>query len=136
MATRTILGNKPQDGEAFRYRATFLQEDKVTPVDLTSANTTVSLVYYRTDTNVSINSRGTTATPQVVINAGVGQNQHTGTAAGVLTFKAVPADTTLGGSANVTVVARYIVSYQDADTDTRTGIHEVQFEVEPLQTVS
>lgn len=132
MATRLALGARVQDGETYTYRATILQEDGSTPVDLTDANTNVNLTLYRADTNASLNSR----LNQAVIAAGVASNNHTGTAAGVLEFKSVAADSTLAASADVTVVARYSVTYNDGAAVARTGVYEVSFTVEPLVTVS
>ena len=135
MATRTILGTKAQDGETFTYTATFLQEDGATPVDFTDAvgaGTDVVASLYRNDTKAAINSRNA----QAVITTGASvQAQWAGSAAGVLTFKGIAADTTLAGSSDIIVVLRVNVSYQDAATVTRTGIHEVTFTVEPLDTV-
>lgn len=131
MATRTILGTKVQDGETFTYSATILDEDGTTPVDLTAATTDVLCTLYRTDTNVSLNSR----LAQSVITAGVASNNHTGTAAGVLTFEGQIADSTLGASADVPVVIRYAIGYTGTG-GARDGVHEVQFTVEPLVTVT
>jgi membrane-bound lytic murein transglycosylase len=132
MATRTQLGALVQDAETFTYSTTILQEDGVTPVDLTDANTDAFVTLYRADTNAAINSRNA----QQVITAGVASNNHTGTALGVLTFKSVAADSTLGESANVSVVLRYRIQYNDGAAVARDGTHEVQFTVEPLVTVT
>jgi len=132
MATRSIIAAKVQDSETFTYSATILQEDGVTPVALDAATTTVLLSLYNSGTNVSIAGR----LAQSVITAGVASNEHTGTALGVLTFKSLAADSTLGLLVNTPVVARYSVTYTDALTVVRTGIHEVQFTVEPLVVVT
>lgn len=129
---RTILGAQVQNAETFTYSATIVQEDGTTPVDLTDANTTVLFTLYRDDTDASLNSR----LNQSVITAGVASNNHTGTAAGVLTFKSVAADSTVGASVNVNLVMRYQVTYNDGAAVARTGIHEVQFVVTPLDTVT
>jgi len=132
MATRSIIAAKVQDSETFTYSATILQEDGVTPVALDAATTTVLLSLYNSGTNVSIAGR----LAQSVITAGVASNEHTGTALGVLTFKSLAADSTLGLLVNTPVVARYSVTYTDALAVVRTGIHEVQFTVEPLVVVT
>jgi len=132
MATRTILGARVQDAETFTYSTTIMQEDGVTPVDLTDVGTTVLVTLYRADTNVSLNSR----LAQSVVTAGVASLQHTGTSLGVLTFKSVAADSTLGETADIDMVLRYSVSYDDTLAVARTGVHEVQYKVEPLVTVT
>lgn len=131
MATRTILGTKVQNAETFTYSATFIDEDGVTPVDLTDAGADVLVTLYRADTNVSLNSR----LVQSVITAGVGSLQHTGTTLGVLTFEAIAADSTIGAAVDTIVVIRYLVTYTGTG-GARAGIHEVQFVVEPLVTVT
>lgn len=128
MATRTILGAKVQDAETFTYSTTILQEDGSTPVDLTDANTDVLLTLYRVSNLNAVNGRD----QQSVITAGVASNNHTGTAAGVMTYKSVAGDSTFGASVDETIVARYEVSYNDGAAVARTGVHEVQFVVEPL----
>ena len=132
MATRTILGTKVQDAETFTYSTTILQEDGVTAVDLTDAGTDVLFTLYNATTLASINSR----LAQSVITAGSASNNHTGTSGGVLTFKSVAADSTLGLSADQVVVMRYSISYDDGAAVARTGVHEVSFTVEPLVTVT
>ena len=132
MATRTILGAKVQNAETFTYTATILQEDGVTPVDLTDAATDVLVTLYRADTNASLNSR----LAQSVITAGVASLQHTGTALGVLTFKAIAADSTVGAAVDTTMVLRYDIGYNDGAAVARDGVHEVQYTVEPLVTVT
>lgn len=132
MATRTILGNKIKNGQTFTYSATILQEDGTTPVDLTSANTTVLCSHYRDDNDNALNGRDA----QSVITAGVASNNHTGDAAGLLTFKTTTADTTIGGqTADLNIVLRYEVQYQDGAAVARVGIFEVQYTLEPLDTV-
>lgn len=131
MATRTIVGTKVQDDETFTLTATVLQEDGTTPVDLTDSNTDAFISFYRDDTKAAINSRNN----QQVITAGVASNQHTGSAAGVLSWKSATADSNLGLSADVNVVARYTVTYNDGAAVARTAIQEIQFVVEPLDTV-
>jgi len=132
MATRTILGARVQNAETFTYSTTILQEDGVTPVDLTDAGTDVLFTLYRGDTNASLNFR----LAQSVITAGVASNNHTGTALGVMTFKSVAADSTIGAAVNTALVLRYVVTYDDALAVARAGTHEAQMTVEPLVTVS
>lgn len=132
MAVRTRLGTKVNDGSSFTYTATLLQEDGVTPIDFTDANTDVDLTLWREDTDAPVNSRD----GQSVIAAGVPANQHTGSAAGVLTFKATDADTSLSASEEVELVLRYEVAYQDGDTDDRLSIYEVSIIVAPLAAVA
>lgn len=132
MATRTILGNKIKVGQTFTYQATILEEDGVTPVDLTGADIDVLCSLYRDDTDVTINSRNA----QSVITAGVASNEHTGDASGVLTFKATAADTNIAISADTQLVLRYAIDYDDVDTDERVLIYEVEFTLQPLDTLT
>lgn len=130
MATRKALGTKVQEGETPNYQAT-VRDASGTVVDLTDANTDVFLSLYRDDTKAAINSRDN----QQVITAGVASNEHTGTAAGVLTFKLTTSDTNLSLAADTTIVLRYTVSFNDGAAVSRTGIAEATFVLEPLDTV-
>ena len=132
MSVRTRLGVKVNDGSTFTYSATLLQEDGSTPIDLTSPNTDVDLTLWREDTDAPVNSRD----GQSVIAAGVPANQHTGTAGGVLTFKAVDGDTSLAATDEVELVLRYQVTYQDAAAAERQSFYEVSIIVSPLATVA
>lgn len=131
MATRTILGTKIQDGETFLY-STIVRDEANAVVNLQTAATAATIHYYRKDTGASINSRN----GQDIRGGGTGTNQHTLGTAGQLTWKAVAADTNFVTTADVTVVARYTVTYDDGASVSRTAIWEIEFTIEALTTVS
>ena len=130
MPTRTDLGAKVQEGETFLYVVTIRDELGVV-VDLTDASVTGTLDYYVKATGAAIAGRAA----QSVIAVGVGANNHTVTAAGVMTWKSVAADA-LAVSVDTPVVARYTIVYNDGAAVARTGIHEMEFVIEDLPAVA
>lgn len=130
MSTRTIIGTKLQEGETFNYVTTIRDSDG-SLVDLTGLDVDVFCSLYVKATGASVNSR----LNQQVVTAGVASNEHTVTSAGVLTFKSVVADNP-AIAADTTYIIRYTFSFDDAGAVARTGIHEVEYTVEDLTTVS
>lgn len=132
MPTRSILDAKPvQNGETFNLTMT-IRDEAGAVVDLTDANVSGTITYFNDGTDTAINARNA----QACITAGAGQNQHTVTAAGLLTWKAQIADTNLGLAADATVVARYIITFNDGAAVARTATHEVQFVIQPQKAIT
>lgn len=131
MPSRTIFGTKIQEGETWTYQATIVDETGAA-VDLTAATVTGTVDFYFKSTNASINSR----LNQSVIAAGVPANNHTTTAGGVITWKAVALDSVVTGGADSQVVYRLEIDYNDGAAVARTLIHEVEFTIESLPTVT
>ncbi len=126
MATRTQLGNKIQEGETYLYTTTITDEVGA-GIDLTAASSTVLFSLYVKATGVTVNSRNA----QSVITAGTPSNEHTGSAAGVMTFKSLAADNP-AIAADTPMVLRYQVTYNDGAAVARVGIHEVEITYEDL----
>lgn len=131
MPTRTIFGTKIQEGETWTYEATLVDETGAA-IDLTAATVTGTVDFYFKSTLVSINSR----INQAVIAAGVPAFNHTTTAGGLLTWKATALDSTVTGGADSPVVYRLEVDYNDGAAVARTLLHEVEFTIESLPTVT
>ncbi len=66
------------------------------------------------------------------LDAYPGANDHTLNSNGTIIWKVTSADTATAG----TYVARYVYTYLDAATVERTGIHEFEFQVSPLDTIT
>lgn len=124
---RTVRGNRVDDGETFTLAAVVRDEANAV-VDLTAGTVNGFITWYRADTNAALNTRNN----QQFNTAGVSSNEHSGDASGNLTWNALAADTTLGASADVDVVARYRITFGT----NRVLIHEIQFKVAPLVTVT
>lgn len=131
MPSRTIIGVPIQQGETFTYTATIRNEAGVV-VDLPAATTAATLTFYRADTNAVINGR----ISQDIRGLGTGANNHSLTSSGVLTWKSVPNDTSFIIASDTKVVARYEITYNDAQSVSRVGVHEVEFTIQVLPVVS
>jgi hypothetical protein len=131
MPTRTVFGTKIQEGETWTYQAT-IKDETGAVVDLTAATVNGTVDFYYKDTLASINSR----LNQAVIAAGVPAFNHTTTAGGVITWKATALDSVVTGSADSPVVYRLEIDYNDGGAVARTAIHEIEFVIEALPTVT
>ncbi len=131
MPTRTQFGTKIQKGETYTYTATITDETGAA-VDLTAGTVNAFVTLYFKSTNAAINTRNN----QQVVTAGVASNNHTVTAGGLITFKATASDSVVTGSADSPVVYRLEIDYQDGAAVARTAIHEVEFTIEELPTVT
>lgn len=130
MATRTVLNQKIQSGETPDLTFTMVDVDG-NAIDIPTDVTAMTLSYYTADDDTQINTR----LNQDVRGGGSGTNEHTLDAAGLVTWKLETADTS-GFAVDTTVVARYQWTYNDGAAVARTGIHEIQFTIEGLQTIS
>lgn len=131
MATRTVFGTKIQEGETWTYTAT-IKDETGAVVDLTAATVSGTVDFYDKTTLASINSR----LNQAVIAAGVPAFNHTTTAGGVITWKATALDSVVTASADTTVIYRLEIDYNDGAAVARTAIHEIEFVIEALPTVT
>lgn len=131
MATRTIFGTKVQEGETWTYTAT-IKDETGAVVDLTAATVDGVGDFYYKATLASINSR----LNQAIIAAGVPAFNHTATAGGILTWKAAVLDSVVTGAADSPVVYRMEISYNDGAAVARVAIHEIEFVIEALPTVT
>jgi len=131
MPSRTIFGTKIQEGETWTYTATLVDETG-TAIDLTAGTVNGTVDFYFKSTLVSINSR----LNQAAIAAGVPAFNHTVTAGGLLTWKAAALDSVVTGSADSPVIYRLEIDYNDGGAIARTLIHEVEFTIEALPTVT
>ena len=131
MPSRTILGTAIQNGETFTYSA-IVRDESGNVINLQTALTAATITYYNKTALTDINSR----LAQDIRGAGTGTNQHTLGTAGQLTWKAVVADTNLGLASDTAVVARYTLTYNDGASVSRTGVHEVDFTIQALPTVT
>lgn len=130
MPTRSDLGAKVQEGETFLY-STIVKDELGVAIDLTDAAVDATVSYYIKATGATINSRNA----QTIITAGVGSNEHTPGADGSLLFKSLVADAP-AVAADTPVVLRYTITYDDGAAVERTGIHEAEFVIEDLPTLS
>lgn len=137
MPSRTVIAQPIQRGETFRYTTT-VNNVAGAPIDLNDEATITSftITLYRADTNAVINSRNAQSILGTA-SGGVypGANQHTLGNTGLLTWNAVAADTSPTITADTKVVARYTLTYVLSGA-THVGIHEVQFTIQALPTVS
>ena len=138
MATRKLFGLKVLDGETAKYTAVIKDENGTAiNITLSASLTSMTITYYNKATGATINTRNAQdvlGTPSMGVYPGA--NNHTLASNGTLTWKLAAADTNFVTTANVTVVARYIYVYPDAQSVARTGIHEFEFTIEKLDTVS
>lgn len=126
-----VLAQNLNEGSTGTYTAV-LTDESGTAIDIPTDATAMTLDYYRTDTGASINSR----LAQDVLGGGTGAANHTLDASGNLTFKLTTADTTLSLTADLTVRLRYTLTYNDGAAVSRTSIHEAEFKVLNLATVT
>lgn len=131
MPTRTIFGTKIQEGETWTYQATIVDETGAA-IDLTAAAVGGTVDFYFKSTLASIAGR----INQAVIAAGVPAFNHTTTAGGVLTWKSLAADSIVTGGADSPVIYRLELDYNDGAAVARTLLHEVEFTIESLPTVT
>jgi len=135
---RKVFGLKLQDGETFKYTAV-IRDETNTAINLTVNTAITSLVFtlYNKATGVHVGSRDSQdclGTPSMGIYPGA--NNHTLASNGTLTYKGTTGDTSGVTNAAVTYVGRYVYVFPDAQSVARTGIHEFEFTVEPLDVVS
>ena len=131
MATKTVIGTKIQQAETANLTAV-VRDSAGAVVDLTGADVDIFLSNYNNATNAGINGR----TNQQVVTAGVASNDHTVDASGNLTWKLTTSDTALAGSADETHTARYTIEFDDGAAVQRTAIHEIEYIVEALPTIT
>ena len=130
MATRSIKGERIQSGETPDITFTLVDVADA-PIDIVADVTAMTLTYFTDDTATQINTR----LAQDVRGGGTGANEHTLTTGGLVTWKMEVADTS-GIVTDTVVVARYSYTYNDAGVIARTGVHEIQFTIEGVKTVT
>ncbi len=122
------------EGQTFLYTAV-ISDEAGDVIDLTDALVllTCDFTLYDADTAVHVGSRE----DQDVLGIAVGDiypgdNNHTLAVNGTLTYRATVADTSTAG----THKGRYVYTYLDGGAVIRTTIHEFQFVITALDTVT
>ncbi len=137
-STRKVFSLKLQDGETARYTAVIRDENGAV-IDITLQASLTSMVFslYNKATGVHVGARSSQnvlGTPSMGVYPGA--FNHTLNANGTLTYKLTTGDTSGPTTTAITYVGRYVYVFPDADTVSRTGVHEFEYVVEPLDTVT